>query len=69
MKRLKEDSELYNRLLQLESLFEELDISLSHYGPVKLKDNKTGLEFTVGHAWDGEGFPRMTDVGFYLIED
>lgn len=67
--RLKEDSELYQKLLSAEDFISSLDISVETTGNTIIHDHKSGKRFLVGQQENYESFPRQTDVAFYLIED
>lgn len=66
---LKEDTELYGRLLQLEELFRVLEIGVESYGNTFIIDQKTGKRYMVGLPSDREPFPRTLETLFYLQED
>jgi len=68
--RLREDSDLYQRLLEIEATYERLKVRVETMGGITIvEDLKTGNSFRIGNRSDYESFPRSTEVPFYLISE
>lgn len=67
--RLSEKSKFYEKLLQIEQLYDELGVSVQTTGSVIITDRNSGKQFIVGRQEDYESFPRQTDVPFYLMDE